>query len=377
MTTNWPTAAIVLLTALELSLTACASAQDAYRSQADAARLAYSQGQYRTAAEHWRAAAGLASEQRDQDEAVYRRSTSLRRAGDRQAAAQVLERLVGSPGVRQASAAFDRAYLLIELGQEQAGYSDLWQALQTHPSSGAADLGLLRLVQHLEAEHGPDAALRRLSLLENPTRGTDLEETLLYRRAQLLESAGKQTAALRAYAILAKRFTYPSGVYWDEAMLRQAELLLELGQPSVAAEKLRAMLRQREHADLVGSYERRYSAAHFRLAELYRDELDDWQRARAAFRAVASRYKTSRLRDDARWQAAVISQRHDDRRGACEDAEALLSESPASRFVQCTTLVCAEISEPRQHSGMRRECPEYVLEQWSEPTQKRSGPDGH
>jgi len=108
---------------------------------------------------------------------------------------------------------------------------------------------------------------------------------------------------------------------------------------------------------VVGSYERgRYPEAQARIAELYRDALHDAKRARAAFEKLYSDFPTSRLRDDAAWQAAHLAFESGDRAGGCRLLGSLSRALPESRYVGCIPRLCPEVPVARAAT-----CHEYLV----------------
>ncbi len=348
---------LILAASLVAVLSCAPTLPAAYQDNFRAARNAYAEGQYARAAQLWKKAEQAAPNKHHRDEARYRRASSLNRAGRPSAALELYTKLASTQGERQARAAFDLAYLTIEQGQTERGYELLARAMLSHPNSGNADRALLELLERKERQQGIAGALDLTTQLQTQLANTELMQALGWRRAQLLERQGDAGAALQAYQQLTKRFPYPTGVYWDESMLRIAELQIELGHADQALGTLRAMLKERESSTISGSYERRFSAAHYRIAEIERDHRNDWKAARDEFDEVAAAYRTSLLRDDALWQSALLSKQHGDPEAACVAARRLSVHTPDSRYNRCTHLVCDQISP-----GPRR-CPAYAVQQ--------------
>jgi hypothetical protein len=258
---------------------------------------------------------------------------SLQRAGDAKAAQQLLRRIAARPSTRRARAMFDAAYLEIEQGHTERGYTDLRRALLAHPESGLADRALRRLLEHTIESAGPSAALQLLDQLEPQVGHAELHELVLYERARQIEIERGAWQALPHYRRVVVEHPYPEGRFWDECVLHSVRLLRQLGHPRRALAWIEWMLEHRESANWVGSYERHYSQAHYEMAEIWRDDLDDWRRARSEFRAVFEEYPTSLLRDDALWQAVQLSLVHGDTAAGCKDLDALRLEVPNSRYL--------------------------------------------
>ena len=166
------TRAVVGLFSLALANACGPNLSAAHVKSAESATQAYSSGQYRQAAQHWAAAARTTTNKHHQDEANYRRASSLQRAGDLLAAQQLLVALKQKPGHRQARAAFDHAYLYLERVEKPRGFKLLEKALLAHPESGNAERALRRLLTHTTQIGGLQRGLDLLSRLEVALGGT-------------------------------------------------------------------------------------------------------------------------------------------------------------------------------------------------------------
>jgi predicted Zn-dependent protease len=326
----------------------------AYVEHSDAARRATSGGRHDEAAQHWAAAAETADGKRHADEARYRQASSLQRAGKADEARSVLRHLAEASGGRAARAAFDLAYIELEQGDATKGLTALRRAILEHPDSGLAEGGVTRLLRETVQRQGHPAEKRAIDDLWHQLRQREVGQLLGYRRAQWTDEHDSTRAALPLYLELARAHPYPLGVYWDEATLRAADIHAELGNPRAALDLLAAMLSQRESSQLIGSYERRYSRARYRMAEITRDQLGDCSAARQHFLRVASDFETSLLRDDALWHAARCAENVGDREQACADLRRLIDAFPDSRYVACAHAVCPTLTQ-------RGLCHEYLL----------------
>jgi tetratricopeptide (TPR) repeat protein len=336
---SWAGAAL----ALSVYLLACGpSFPPAYDASTASARQAYERGQYAMAAQHWAEAARVAPNTREQDECRYRQAVSLQRAGLELQARSILRALgQRSTGQRAARARFDHASSLIRSGKEVDGFAELRRAVLQFPDSGLAPKATRQLLERERERSGAQAALVLLAELERSTGESDLNQVLLYERAKLTEEAAGAAAALRAYRALIVRHPYPGGSYWDEAILRAAELERGLGRPQRAIEWLQFLLGHREQSNFMGSYERHYSKAQWLLAEIARDDLEDWQRARSEFQVVFEDYPTSLLGDDALFEAARLSHAHGQDAQACNDVRRLQQEFPDSRHIESARALCS------------------------------------
>jgi TolA-binding protein len=337
-------------------LLACTPAlPPAYARARDTAESAYSKGQFEAAARAWLVAADAAHSARDRSEARYRAAASYERAGALEKARALYERLASGKSERAPRAAFALADLRLRAGDEAGGYAELERAFRKYPGSGVAGLSLRRYFAEL-AEHGGDqAVLAYIAEVEPALDQSELAEQLLYERARRLDSQGKLNEAQDAYAVVARRFPYPHGAYWDDALFHGAECEARLDNPRGAIELLTQMLAAREVAHMSGSYERGHFAdAAYRIAELYRDGLHDPIAARRAFHRVFVDYPTSTLRDDALWQEALLARRTSNE-DACAPLALLVRELPDSRYAPCAREIC-----PRILPAVQRECRDYI-----------------
>lgn len=321
----------------------------------DAAEADYGNGQFEAAASSWLEAAQAAASARDRSDARYRAATSYERAGQLEKARQLYELLASGKSERAARSSFALADLRLRAGDEAGGYAALEAAIRKYPSSGVASLSLRRYFAELAMHGGDEAVLSYISQAEPMLDRTELSEQLLYERARRLDALAKVHEALDAYLVVADRFPYPHGAYWDDALFHASECEQRLGNPERAVTLLERMLAAREVSHLSGSYERpRFAEAAYRIAELYRDALHDPKAARRAFHDVFVEYPSSTLRDDALWQEALLARRSSTAE-ACTPLELLERDLPDSRYAPCAREIC-----PTLHSVSAGECHDYI-----------------
>ncbi len=336
----------------------CAAAQTPYTRERALAEAAYSKGDFARAVEHWSRARARADNPHDASEADYRRAATLERAGELDAAAAAYRAIERSRSERADRAAFARAELSLRRGELQTGYDLLRAAFLRFPNSGMARRAARTTLARTAETRGEPAALAEARALAERLRGTELEETLWWEHATRVEQAEQGEKALTAYLELARRFPYPRGAYWDDALLAAARLELEFARPERAIAHLERLLRERESARISGSYERKtFAEARFLIAEIARDRLRDPVRARAEFRRVFVDHPTTRLGDDALFEAALIALAERDQRGACETARLIVDRAAESRYARCGSELCASL--PRRAG---RPCPGYAVE---------------
>jgi tetratricopeptide (TPR) repeat protein len=345
-------AAFVALGVLAL---ACAPSQDARFAAAGArANATARSGRHAEAAARWLEAANGAESAVDREEALYRAASSYERAGRAPEALRLYERLERGRGERAARSSFDRARLVAERDAVR-GDALLVAAIRRHPSSGLAPRALREHLGRRETEGGSHAAIEVAERLLAELGSSELDETLRYERARLLERLGSLSRARDAYLETATRHPYPEGALWDDALTRAARLEEALGRPREAIALYERLLAERESSSGLGSYERaRYAEARFRIAEIHRDRLSDPSGARREFRRVYDEHSTSLLRDDALWQEALVSLEAGDAAGACVPLSLLLRELPDSRYAPCVRRLCPSAPNPASGTAQRR-----------------------
>ena len=341
-----------MLVALGLVACACGPSQDARFAAAGARANAVTRaGRHAEAAARWLDAARIADSALDREEALYRAASSYERAGNASEALALYERLGRGQGERAARASFDRARLVRE-NDTSRGDALLVSAIRRHPNSGLAPRAVRELLARREVEGGTRTALETATRLVAELATSDLDETLRYERARLLERLGSLTEARDAYVETATRHPYPEGALWDDALARAASVEEALGRPRAAIALYERMLAEREPSSGLGSYERaRYAEARFRIAEIFRDVLGDPSRARREFRRVYGEHTTSLLRDDALWQEALVALGTGDPKGACAPLTLLARDLPDSRYAPCVRRIC-----PSAPAKASREC---------------------
>ncbi len=307
-----------------------------------AAQRAYAHGRYDEAAAHWRKAMQRAERSKDQADAMYRRAVSLRRAGRVRQARSALSLLITKypKSHRVDRAAYDLADMSIEAGDTQLGFQRMADFVRERPTSGLAMHAAERYMLHLENRDGAASAAKWADAMQHKTRGHAVEEFLGYRVARLKQQEGELAASLGGYLSVARRFPYPHGAYWDDALFRAAGIERQLGRPGQALKHLGRLLKERESADLQGSYEKPiYAQARLERAAIL-EAMGSMDAALTEFRRVFNDHKHSLLRDDALWRESLLAMRLGREERACDAARLLVKELPDSRYAACTRLVC-------------------------------------
>jgi tetratricopeptide (TPR) repeat protein len=339
--------ALALLFALQAFACGAGAPPRAYSRAVTAASNALGRGDQGAAAEHFLAASRAARVSRDRDEMRYRAAAAYERAGAVRRALSLYETLATGAGERAARASFDSARLV---GRDAPKQGDrlLLRAIHRFSGSGLAPRALHDHLAYVETDQGLASALTELDRLTAALGESELGETLCYERGRRLERAERLPEARDAYLETARRYPYPHGVLWDDALAGAARAEEALGRPKEAVRLLERMLAEHEDAHVVGSYVRsRYAPARFRIAELRRDALGEREQALREFRRVYTDFPTSLLGDDALFEEAVLAKRMGKDDAACEAMEVLTQNFPASRFAGCAPSLCGRIPSTR------------------------------
>ncbi|HEU5076101.1 MAG TPA: tetratricopeptide repeat protein [Polyangiaceae bacterium] len=345
---------------LILAMCACARQHSTpFMNERAEAERHYAHGRYSKAAASWREAARHAEHHDDRVEALYRAGAAEQRAGESAAARDTyLEVLELAPhGPRAARAAFELAWLDIEGGDTTRGEQNLLAVTLRYQDSALAGRAFIGLMNRLEKRGGPAAALALVDRVRPQVHEPELAEQVDYAQGRLLRTTGQAERARDVFLKLAQDFPYPQGAYWEDALWHAADIEREQGRPRAALAHLERMLREVEPAHFQGSYARtRYAEAQYRIAEIYRDDLRQPQRARGEFRKVFDEHPTSLLRDDALWQEALIGRATNEAAARCDALKTLVTQFPDSRYTPCAPLLCSHL--PKTNS--ERTCRAYI-----------------
>ena len=333
--------------------------------QAERAEVA---GRYPEAAADFDRAAEIAPNAREKAHAEYASAEMLIRSGDLATGATKLRAIANAnpPGEHSAQAAYEIASLEIREGDAN-GWNDLEKTMKRFPNDGLAHRALERLVMHLTSTTSSKATMDWLIRIAPSFAGTELEQAVAFKTAKLedeIETARGPQANLAdahaRYMTIAEKWPYPHGAYRDDSLYRAALIDEKVGKLDDAIADLELMLADRETASMLGSYERpMYEPAAWKIAEIYRDDMHDNERAAAAFHRVYTDFTTSLKRDDALWEESRIWRKSGDTSTACSRLSTLVSKFPDSRYVPCAVAKCSDISRPAK-SGAPKECPAYI-----------------
>ena len=349
------------------------------------AERAETAGRYEEASDRYEDAAAKAQIPRDRAHARYLAGVMLLRARKLREGIAKLEPIARAtpPVLHTADAAHQIALSRIGYASEEDEcFRQLEQIVVRFPDSGVARPSLRQIVARRDAgPGGPASSLEYLRGLDASLLGsTGLGELLHYEIAEHLAAVGQTAQARDAFLATAKRWPYPHGTLWDDALFRASELDEQIGELGAAVAHLELLLGERESTYLVGSYQRpKMTRALFREGVLYAGKLHDHARARATFRRLYTDFTTSRLRDDALWFEAQLFKEDGDAAGACGRLEVLAREFPDSRYVPCAVdeaaLTCSGRIQRPDRSQAPRSCHAYLLE--SRPrAQRLANPTG-
>lgn len=359
-----PLRAITLAAALLAS--ACGPAWgDAYLDAMAAGQRAYHAGRYTEAATLYAQAVASAQRLKDRDEAMLLVARMQERAGQLDDARASYERIASAvpPGPRLVRAAVAAAQILIEQGKEGEGYGRLVDIARKHPNHGDARPAIVRVMDHQEDLGGKAAVLVFLRREQPAFLKTEMEVFFDYQIAKAVadKAVADKTDLTPARDLLiahARANPYPYGPYTDNALMRAAEIEVELGRPQEAITLLEEMLAPLEHAEKPGSYERPlFPEGQWKIAEIYRDKLKDNAAARRQFHRAYSDHKYAKLRDDALWEEAKLAVADGDKGDACDLVEKLADDFPQSRYVRCARELCPSAEVPKD----ARQCPPYLV----------------
>ncbi len=281
----------------------------------------------------------------DRDEARYRRSRALRRAGRQEEALEELQRIAETRPVsrRTARAIYDMGIVREELGDGEGARREFERVTREFSDSG---LGARALRRWLEGEADP-ALSTRLEALYLEVRETEIADDVLHWLAELAETRGDRASVRRQLERIVRNHPYPHGHRWDDATVTLAEMDLQDEAPERALERLKKMLERSEGTSPPGSYTLpTFPRAQLMIARIFRDYLRDIAAAAAAFRRVASDYPTSILRDDALVEAGEMWLDEGQTERGCELLEDVVEEFEVGRARRRAASRVAEACAP-------------------------------
>lgn len=352
--------AALLAAALSLAAGCGPAWGDAYLDAMAAGQRSYHAGRYGEAEKAYAQAVEAAQRLKDRDEAMLLVARMQERAGRLDEARASYEKIVNAvpPGPRVVRAAVAAAMILIGQGKDGEGYARLLDIAKKQPNHGDSRVALLRVLDH-ERENGGPAAVIALLKKEQPAFvKTDLEVFFDYQIAKATADKGDLILGRDLLVAHAHAHPYPFDPYNDDAFTRAAEIELELGRPKEAIALLKEMLAVLEHSEKPGSYERpKFPEGQWKIAEIYRDKLNDHASARREFHRLYTDHKYAKQRDDALWEEAKLAAADGDASGACDLTSTIAEKIPDSRYVRCLRELCKTAEVPKD----ARECPAYIV----------------
>jgi tetratricopeptide (TPR) repeat protein len=317
-------------------------------------RRAHHSGKFSDAADRFEQAARSANVPRDAIYARYEAALARAKAGDIARAHMELVAISSEkPTNAYAAEASLKAAVLAFERDPKIGCDELEKTLLRFPENGVARVALSRLIRH-DDESGPHVTLAHLDALLPQVANKIIEQDVTYERGKRLAELEKTADARDAYLDVARRWPYPKGPFFDDALYRASEMEEKLGRIPEAIAHLERLLSFRESSVSMGSYERpRYVPAMLRIAELQANALRDRQAARETLHRLYANFKTSRKRDDALWMEASLWEQDGNHGEACERLTTLTREFPDSRYVPCAMERCAVIVRPQGSKALR------------------------
>lgn len=230
-----------------------------------------------------------------------------------------------------ARAGFLAGRLLYRRGEQERALA-LWESVVVAmPERVWAEEAWRSLLRHHEGD--ARQRLRLIARLYDAVGDSTLGDNLLYQRARILWEEGELEAARDAFEVMIRR--HPGSGLRHEARWSVARLEMSLGDAERALLYLRILAEDRDDSWQVGIYESDLADdARFWRGLLLARALDRPVQASQEFALFLEDFPTSLLRDDARWNLAVLAARRGEQGQAREHCQALREEDPASRWVR-------------------------------------------
>jgi len=284
---------------------------------------------YDDAIASYRTAQRYADRRADRDEALYREAKALKYAGRYGEAVQVLDHLASfqPPGRRTARALYDAAFLRQEqLGLQDEANAGFDRVIREFPDAGVATRALHWRLEYFDQNQDVPGAIAFLDDMLAHVSQSKIGDNLLMAKADLILDKYEDRDTTRAVLQqLVREHPYPEGGLWDDALLRLAEMDVEDGEYERAIEYLRILTNRAENTHLLiipnqaGSTTLPSMAeAQLRIARIYRDDLQDYDKADDEFEAVEDDFPRSNLRDDAAYERGVMWLEHGEPERGCD-----------------------------------------------------------
>lgn len=319
-------------------------------------------GRYDEAIAALEKAADLGERYKDRDEARYVAGTIYEKLEKWAEASATYGRVAIESGGRYQGvrSEFARARVEQEHIDRTRGDALMVEAVKKHPDSGLARHAVRRMLEPIERDAGPDAAIQFLHQFTEVAKGTDLDEELLYEEGLVLFRAKRHEAARDVLVASARNHPYPLGALTDDALYQAALCEEALGDYDAALALLVELLSPMESAYAGSSYERpRFPEAQYRIAMIWLTRKHDRARAKKELRKMHDEHHASRFVDDALWLEGRLELADGERDAACDSMEKIGSliqggDAPRSRFLRCLNLICPEIA------AADKPCADYI-----------------
>lgn len=287
-------------------------------------------GRYEEAAESFAEAAEQAERRVDLDEALYRQTRALIQLERYDEAIAILQQVADRRPVsrRTSRAMFEIALIRLDhLHQDAQAMQDFERVMRETPDDGLGSRALYYVLRDYESKADTAGAIAFCDRMQADLGNSTLGDDLLRSKASLQLLTGDRDGARASLEEIVQRYPYPYGQRWDDAIVTLAEMDVEDGQPERAIERLEALVHRNEETNLVGSYTLpSMPRAQMRIAEIYRDELHDRERASDAYDRLLRRFPRSILRDDALYQAGIMWLDGGDTRRGCHYLQRVVDE---------------------------------------------------
>ena len=252
----------------------------------------------------------MAERRVDQDEARYRQARTMMRDRRYEDAVALLDRIGERkpPSRRTGRAVFDAARIRYEhlerYDEAKVGFE---RVIHEFSDEGLGGRAIYFRVEDYRRREDLEGAIAYLSSLYPEVRETTLGDDVLWVRAGLHRELEELGPEQRALSRLVRHHPYPEGHYWDEAILRLAEIHLERAEPERAIAVLELLVGEVETTTIIGSYIRStMPKALLWIGKIQRDELGDVRAADRTFKKFPRRFPRSTLNDDALYERGVM-----------------------------------------------------------------------
>jgi tetratricopeptide (TPR) repeat protein len=289
-----------------------------------------SAGRLEAAADAYADASRLAERRVDQDEARYRQARAMMRDERYEEAVALLDRIGDRkpPSRRTGRAVFDAARVRYErLERYEEAKVGFERVIREFPDQGLGGRAIYFRVEDYRRKDDLAGAIAYLGALYGETRETTLGDDVLWVKAGLHREREEADAEKRTLERLMNHHPYPFGHYWDEAIMRLAEIHLERGEPKRAIEVLEKLVIEVETTTIIGSYVRStMPKAYLWIGTIYRDELNETSKADRVFRRFPRIFPRSILNDDVLFERGVMWIDAGEVRKGCAILKELMSE---------------------------------------------------